>query len=572
MKRPSRASSWQFRAAVFGALPLVLGLGGYFLACWRDAVWLTDAGRFWPYVLSLTSAAILVRLTWSAFEEATSAVAAWLVLLATWLYVPMWAAAIEVPHTAAVVTKDGRTHLAREAARYPDGSVRLLTHSAGTRIVHNVAGTLSLSELEIEYSYAPSYIATRRDGEDLRSPIAQAAEPILRAIAHGSRTSRIALIESPSVQREVLADICRAAVGHSGACPIKMKLTPSKGTTEGGAIWSKQYSEAEAIAERHLPSLVRLLTQSDAPLENREDVFRSLLELATTAAQLAPVVRRSQRLDDHQFDTLVRHVLRLPGCADVAVELVQVNRLTGEQRQALRAKAFSEAALATLVDHAAALRLTDAEVADLADRMRPGARLEPSIAVRALSVLGDRLPGAAQSDLVEAITRGGAAHSLVALQRLNFSPALRTRLMSKVLADASPEDFASARLTKEALLDSLTPAELRQVIATAVKRSESSAKWLAFSLESLPIRDMQPEERRSLLDGLLFKSPKDALEFVSKYRDYLAPTEVAEVTRDYTRTITREFCEHLSHRNRNWKTNYFSPAQLQIFEECARSR
>jgi hypothetical protein len=86
------------------------------------------------------------------------------------------------------------------------------------------------------------------------------------------------------------------------------------------------------------------------------------------------------------------------------------------------------------------------------------------------------------------------------------------------------------------------------------------------------MRALTTAERQSLLNGLLFKSPKSALEFVSQNRLYLAPAEVNEVTRDYTRTITGDFCLHLSHRNKNWRTNYFSEDQLQIFRDCADAR
>jgi uncharacterized protein YceH (UPF0502 family) len=83
---------------------------------------------------------------------------------------------------------------------------------------------------------------------------------------------------------------------------------------------------------------------------------------------------------------------------------------------------------------------------------------------------------------------------------------------------------------------------------------------------------MTPAEQQSLLTELLFRSPKTAFEFVSENRRYLEPADVNEVTRDYTRTITTEFCLHLSHRNSNRKMEYFSEAQLQIFRDCAGSK
>ena len=141
--------------------------------------------------------------------------------------------------------------------------------------------------------------------------------------------------------------------------------------------------------------------------------------------------------------------------------------------------------------------------------------------------------------------------------------------MKKVLSDAGHDDFSTAGLSKEKLQSTLTPAEMRALIAMAVKRSETSSQWLDFALNSLPIRAMTPTEQKSLLTEMLFKSPKAALEFVSENRRYLEAAEVNEVTRDYTRTITTDLCLHLSHRNRNRKAEYFSEAQLQIFRDCA---
>ena len=83
---------------------------------------------------------------------------------------------------------------------------------------------------------------------------------------------------------------------------------------------------------------------------------------------------------------------------------------------------------------------------------------------------------------------------------------------------------------------------------------------------------MVTAEQKSLITELLFNSPKAALEFVSENRRYLEPAEVNEITRDYTRTIATEFRLHLSHRNSNRKTEYFSETQLQIFRDCAGSK
>jgi len=143
--------------------------------------------------------------------------------------------------------------------------------------------------------------------------------------------------------------------------------------------------------------------------------------------------------------------------------------------------------------------------------------------------------------------------------------------LTKIVAEAGLDDFSAARLSKEKLQDILTPAEMRALIAVVVKRSQASEKWHDFALEALPIGDMTAAERRTLLNDLMFKSPKAALEFVSKNRGYLDPAEVKEVTRDYARTVAPDFCLHLSHRNKNWKRDYFSEDQLQIFRDCARA-
>jgi hypothetical protein len=570
MKRPSKPRSWQFRAIVFAVLPCALGLGAAQYARWADAVWLTDAGWFWPYTLSAISAAILIRLVFSPFDDATSAVAAWLTLLATWFYAPMWATAVEVPYAAAVISREGRVILVRDTTRNPEHKVWFLTDRAGTRIVHNVSGKLSASGLELEYSYAAPYIATRPNGEDLSATLTSAAAPILRNEANGTRTSKIALMQSRTAQESLVARICRAAVGEGIACPIKMSLSPEKDATAPGGTWSTQYSESEAIEEKHLASLVELLTSSDASLVHREKVFALLLQLAGSSALLAQVALKSHLLDDGQFDEVISRILASPSCGDAAALVLRVNRLSEPQRRALRTKALDEAAISTIVENAAALRVSDAELARLAPRMRPALLANPVLAVRVLDIFGDRLPPETQRDAVEAIVDAKASYALSAMERLNFSHELRLTLLKKILSDADFGDFSTAHLSKEKLQDILTPLEMRALIAMAVKRSETSEKWHDFALESLPIPDMTLAERRALLNELLFKSPKAALEFVSKNRSYLDPTEVSEITRDYTRTITPDFCLHLSHRNKNWRTNYFSEDQLQIFRDCAR--
>jgi hypothetical protein len=507
----------------------------------------------------------------SPFKDKTGSLAVWLTLVWTWFYFPFWATAREVPYAAAVVGGDGRVHIVSDATRDPALKVWFLTGHSGTRIVHNVVGKVITSSLVLEYRYADPYIVTRRDNEDLSRPLTRAAKPILQEEAARPRASKIELIQKRAIQDRVLERICHTAVGDQVACPIKMSLSPQSEATVLGATWSAYYTEKEAIEEKHLPTLLQLLTQPDSPLERRREAFALLLEIAEDVTPLSQVAQRSHLLDDDQFDKLIKRILASRGCGNEAVAIIpKANRLTSEQRVALRAKALGEGSIATLLAHAVPLHISDPDIAQLAARMRPAFMADPGVAVRALDVFGERLPTDLQRDAVTEIVKAKPSYALAALRHVNFSTELRQDLMQKVLSDASHDDFSG--LSKEELQGMLTPAEMRALIATAVKRSETSGQWLDFAHKSLPISAMTPAEQKSLLMELLFKSPKVALEFVSENRRYLEPTEVNDVTRDYTRTITTDLCLHLSHRNTNRKMEYFSEAQLQIFRNCAESK
>jgi hypothetical protein len=573
MKYWSKLRNAKSTAVVFGLLPCALGLGAARYAHWTDTVWLTTAGSFWPIVLSSVSGAILVKLMFSPFKDRTSSTTAWLTLAWTWFYFPLWVAAREVPYAAAVVGGDGRVHIVSEATRDPALKVWFLTDHSGIRIVHNVVGKVILSSLELDYRYAGPYIATRGDNEDLSKLLTRAASAILQEEAARPRAAKIALLEKRAVQDRVLEKICHAAVADRVACPIKMRLSPRSEATAPGAAWSTYYTEKEAIEEKHLPTLLQLLTQPDSRLVNRGEVFALLLDIAEDVTPLSQVAQQSHSLDDEQFDKLIGRILASPGCGNEAVAIIaKANRLTSEQRLALRAKALGDASIATLLAHAAPLRISDPDIAQLAARMRPAFMADPSVAVRALEVFGERLPTDIQRDAVTEIVKAKPSHALAALRHVNFSTELRRNLMKKVLSDAGHADFSAAGLSKEKLQGILTPTEMRALIAMAVKRSETSGQWLEFALNSLPIGAMTSAEHKSLLTEVLFKSPKTALEFVSENRRYLDPGEVNEVTRDYTRTIAADLCLHLSHRNRNRKVEYFSEAQLQIFRDCAGSK
>lgn len=569
----SKLQNVKSTAVVFGLLPCAIGVGIAQCLRWADAVWLTTAGSFWPIVLSSVSLAILIKLLFSPFNDRTSSVAAWLTLAWTWFYAPLWVTASEVPYAAAVVSENGRVHVVSEAIRHPTPKVRFLTDHSGFKVVHNVAGKVMTNSLELDYRYAKSYIAARHPTEDLSESLTAAASAVLQEEAARPRASKIALIEKRAVQERVLEKICRGAVGDRVACPITMSLAPQSEATALGSTWSTYYTEQEAIAEKHLPTLLHLLTRPDSSLVRQDQVFALLLELAGDVTPLSQVAQQSHLLDDDQFDRLIRRILVLPGCGNEAVAIIsKANRLTPAQRLALRAKALDDANIATLLAHAVPLRISDAEIAQLASRMRSAFMTDPGVAVRALEVFGERLPADTQRDAVTEISKAKPSYALAALRHVNFSPDLRRDLISKVLADAGHEDFSAAGLSREKLLAVLTPTEMRALIAMAVQRSEMSPQWLDFALNSLPIRAMTPDEQKSLLTELLFKSPKAALEFVSENRRYLEAVEVNEVTRDYTRTIATDMCLHLSHRNKNRKTEYFSEAQLEIFRNCAESK
>lgn len=557
-------------ALVFWLLPCAVGLGFAQLLRWIDTVWLTTAGGFWPITLTAASVAILIRRLFSPFSDHTIAVAAWITVSLGWFFGPTWATAIEVPYASAVIGNDGRVHNVREVARYPEYRVWFLTDRRGTRIVQNVTGKFIASSMEIEYRYADPYIATRQHNEDLSKPLIDAASAIMKEQAQQSRASRIALLDDTAVQSRLLDKICRATVGDRPECPIKMKMLPQNEATGLRGIWSKHYSETEAIDEKHVPTLVRLLTTADSSIADPDRVFSLFMELTDTVEPLSQVAQHPYFLSDEQFNELIRRILELPGCGDEAVAILpKSNRLTEEQRRALRTKALAEASIAKIVAQAGPLHISDSDIIALAPRMQAAFMVEPGVAVRALEAFGQRLPAETQRHAVDRIVEAKASYALAALAHVNFSEDLRRELMKKVLSDGVYEDFSVARLTKDRLQAVLIPAEMKALIALAVKQSDSSKQWFEFALTSLPIRAMTPEERQSLLTGLMFESPRAAMEFVSKNRNYLDAAEVSEVTRGYTRTITTDFCLHLSHRNKNWRVDYFSEDQLQIFRECA---
>ena len=441
------------------------------------------------------------------------------------------------------------------------------------KLVRNVAATATADAVEVRYRFAEPYIATRSNEEDLATPLLGAVSAALAAEAAKSRSSRAVLFERGEAHDRLLGGICRAAVPESPTCPLRLSLAPHSDATTPGAVWSKGYTETEAVEEKHLPTLVQLLTNEDSRLVDRDQVFALFITLAVGVDDLSRVARRPRMLSDRQFDDLIERIIDTPGGGDEATRiLAEGSRLKQAQRLQLRTKVLHEARIDLIIRNAAPLRISDADLARLAARMGAAFQGHPDVALLALETFGERLPPEAQGDAISALASGKPSYALTALRHLNFSEPLRQQLFDKVLAEASYDDFDAARLSREKLEDVLTPAEMRSLIANVIRKSDSSAKWLNFAVRALPLRGLTGAERKSVLDSLLFENAKSAFEFVSENRHYFNASDVNEVTHDYTRTITHDLCLHLSHRNKTRRIDYFSQAQLQILSDCAQPK
>src|SRR5215470_17082257 len=279
-------------ATVFGVIPCILGVGIAQYLRWRGTVWLTSAGGFWPIAFLLTSIAILITIAVSTSKDRTARVWGWLILTWTWLYFPLWLTAREIPQSSAVVAEDGRVFVASEWARQASDRVWLLTGRSRDRIIRNVAGTAAVNAAEVQYRYAEPYIAGRRNEEDLSAPVIAAAAAMLSEEARKSRSSRIALFDKREVHEQLLARLCQAIVPNEARCPLKLSLAPQTEATLPGAVWSKFYTEKEAIDEKHLPTLVQLLTDDNSRLANRDRAFALFMDLANSPEVLAAVARK----------------------------------------------------------------------------------------------------------------------------------------------------------------------------------------------------------------------------------------------------------------------------------------
>jgi hypothetical protein len=572
MPRKPRRPSARADFVLFGIVPCLLGVGfGQYLR-WSGAVWLTDAGAFWPIFCLLASLVACVHLARATDYDQTVRTSAWLMLAWTWFYLPFWLTAVDVPRSSAIIDSDGRVTAVSRSVRPGTGTVWMLGGRGGNRFVRNVEGTATISSVDVRYEFAESYISSCHDEEDLSRPVLEAVTAGLAIEAGKPRSSRIALFESKDAQHRFLAAVCSAAVGSTIACPLKLTISPSSASTLRGGLWSKHLTEQEAIAERHLPTLTSLLTQDSARLVRKDAVFALFMEVAVTAAELAGVARKPQLLDDRQFDALIARILVAPAAGNDALSLAaSESRLAPDQREALRAKALREADVAEIIKQLGPGRIADPVIAELAPRLRLAFDATPEVAVLALETFGGRLPADLQSGAVAAIARAPAAHALAALRHLDFASPLRAVLVRKVIAEASLKEL-DASLAQGRIEALLTPAEARPLIASVIARSHTSREWLDFAVRVLPARAMTAEEREAIVDQLMFVSAKSALEFVSENRQHLLASVVRDVTRDYARTIAPDFCLHLTHRNANRQIDYFDEAQLEIFRACAQSK
>ena len=573
MERLSRRQTTLVAVAVFGIIPCVLGVGvGLYLRL-SGTIWLTNTGGFWPFVCLCLSLVALAKRAIAPFEDRTVCVCAWLVVTWTWLYFPLWLMATEISKSSGIVSRNGQVTVVSEGMRQPADKVWFLTDRSGNRIVKNVVGAVTINSVDLKYRYDEPYVATRDNDEDLSKPIIRAATAILTVEASKSRSSRIAVFDKPEAHARLIDEICDAVVAGKIACPLKLSLTPQNDATIPGAVWSKYYTEKEAIDEGHLPTLVQLLTQDNSQLVDLDQVLARFMELAVSVDELAKVGRKPHMLSAYQFDELIERILATPdGGEDAASILIEVGRLKLDQHQALRTKVFREASIEKIIKYAAPLRISDAELVQLTARMHTAIEASPDVAVLALEAFGARLPTEVQHRAVQSIVGGKAPHALTALRHMNCSGSLREQILNKILSDASFDDFYAVHLSRERLGNMLTPAEMRLLIESVIEKSESSAKWLDFAIRVLPLRLMTPAERKLLLSGRLFESAKAALEFVSENRQYLEAADVNDVTLQYARTIMPDMCLHLSHRNTNRRAAYFSEVQLKIFRDCAQSK
>ena len=570
---------------VLGLLPCLLSIGvGYYLKM-NGTVWLSDTSGVWPVVCVLMSAELIVSIVDTIQEKMNARQVTFFNLLRLgtyssvvfafvgWssLYFTLWLGASKVPYTTAIVSH-GVAHKISDSFHGGIGSVLLMTGRSGKKFVRNVEGRVLAQSMEAQYTFDKAFIATRMNEEDLSTIVAASLNTILAPMAKKSRTERVHLLTQGELE-QINKSVCRLIMRGDAGCPLSLKLTPASDSTMRSQVWSTDYSEVEAIAERHLPTLIQLLTNKSLGLAERDTAYDLFMECATQVEQFGIVARTSRILKEKQFDELLERILAAAdGGNEAGNTLISVKQLSQQQREKLREKALSDASVEFIVKQAAKMRLTDADVARLSPRMQSVVAQNPTVAVSILDVFGERLPKEAQNASVEAIAHADVGYAIEALRSLNFSTEFRERLMNRILSAAASDEKDLLSVSKEKLEASLTLKEFEALTAALIRNNSISGKRLDFVVQMLPVLAMTHSEQKTVVDELMFVSTKTALEFVSVNHKYLERAIVNDVTRDYVKTIDREFCLHLTHRNRNRKVEFFSQDQIQIFQECALAR
>jgi hypothetical protein len=570
---------------VLGLLPCLLSIGvGYYLKM-NGTVWLSDTSGAWPVVCVLMSAGLIVSIVDSIQEKMNARQVTFFNLLRLgtyslvvfafvgWssLYFTLWLGASKVPYTTAIVSH-GVAHKISDSFHGGIGSVLLMTGRSGKKFVRNVEGRVLAQSMEAQYTFDKAFVATRMNEEDLSTIVVASLNTILAPMAKKSRTERVHLLTQGGLE-QINEAVCRLIMRGDAGCPLSLKLTPVSDSTMRSQVWSTEYSEAEAITERHLPTLIQLLTNESLGLAERDTAYELFMECATQVEQFGIVARTSRTLKEKQFDELLERILAAAdGGNEAGNTLISVKQLSQQQREKLREKALSDASVEFIVKQAAKMRLTDVDVARLSPRMQSVVAQNPSVAVSILDVFGERLPKEAQIASVEAIVHAEVGYAIEALRSLNFSTEFRERLMNRILSAAASDEKDLLSVSKEKLEAGLTLQEFEALTAALIRSNSISRKRLDFIVQMLPVLAMTHSEQKTVVDELMFVSTKTALEFVSVNHKYLERTIVNDVTRDYVKTIDREFCLHLTHRNRNRRVEFFSQDQIQIFQECALAR
>jgi hypothetical protein len=571
---------------VLGLLPCLVGISvGYYLKL-NGTVWLSDTWGVWPVVCVVISAGLLQSIIESIQRKLNArrvTFFGWLRLgsyslgvfaFVVWssLYFSLWLGAIKIHYTTAIVS-DGVVHKISDSFRGGIENVSLMTGRSHKKFVHNIEGHVLAQSMEVQYSFDKSFVSTRMNDEDLSTIVVESLNTILAPWTTKSRTERVHLLTTRGELEQINETVCRVIMRGNAGCPLSLKLTPANGSTMRSMVWSTEYSEAEAIAEKHLPTLIQLLTNDALGLVERDTAFELFMELATQVEQFGVVARTSRTLNGHQFDNLLEKILAAEDGGDEAGNtLISVNYLSQEQWQKLRDKALRDARVEFIVKHATKMHLTDAEIARLSPRIQSMVAKTPDVAVSILDIFGERLPTEVQSSAVDAIVHAEVGYAIETLRTLNFSTGLRERLMKKVLLAAALDENDLLNVSKEKLEASLTPKEMEALTAALIKNNSIPGKWLDFVVRALPVRAMTQPQQKTVVDELMFVSAKTALEFVSVNHKHLDRAIVNDVTRDYVKTIDREFCLHLTHRNNNRRMEFFSQDQIQIFRDCAQVR